>query len=54
LNAGVYVGGADIVESLYILDCLIAIDFQMTSRGASRFCSHDGTPSTHVEKGAGV
>ena len=53
LSAGVYVGGADTVGSLYLPDPSIVIDRQIAPRGASSFHSRDGAPSTRLGEGAG-
>lgn len=52
-SAGVYVGGADTVSSLYHPDRSIVIDCRKASRGASRFYSRDGAPPARPKEGAG-
>ena len=54
LSAGVYVGGADTVNSSYLPDRSIVIDCQiLASRGASRFYSRGGAPPTRLDSAGG-
>ena len=51
-GAGVYVGGADTVRSLYLQNHSAITDCRTASRGVSRLGSRDGTPPARLEKGA--